>query len=238
MCTGTHTVVMGKQDIKLSDWQRILFGNAPVEFLLEVIIRTLFIYFVLLVVIRLKGKRMSGQLTSTEMAVMLVLGAIVSVPMQTPDRGVLQGVFMLFLIMAFQQGLTNWMRKNEKLEDTMQGTFSLLVKDGVLQIKEMDTVKISREQLFAVLRGQQIYNLGQVKRLYLEACGDFSTYKQKEARPGLSIMPRMDQSIRERQQRINDQGVVCFHCGHVEMPKEGTHLCTVCGQEHWEQPVL
>lgn len=229
---------MGKDEIRLSDWQRILLGNAPGEFLLEVIIRTLFTYCILLIVIRLLGKRMSGQLTSTEMAVMLVLGAIVSVPMQTPDRGLLQGVYMLFLIMGFQQGLTNWMRKNEKVEKKLQGAVSLLVKDGVLQMPEMKALELSREQLFAVLRGQQIYNLGQVKRVYMEACGDFSIYKVQQAKPGLSIMPRKDTAIHELHQKATDHTVVCGHCGHVERQNNGTHLCMVCGHDEWQPPVL
>jgi uncharacterized membrane protein YcaP (DUF421 family) len=235
--TGQTTLFMDKDEIKLSDWQRILFGNAPVDFLLEVAIRTLFTYFILLIVVRLLGKRMSAQLTSTEMAVMLVLGAIVSVPMQTPERGLLQGVFMLFLILAFQQGLTAWMRRNEKLEDKIQGTLSILVKDGVLQLREMDKINLSREQLFGVLRSQQIYNLGAIKRLYQEACGDFSTYKQKEAKPGLSILPRKDKEIQHLQKRILDHTVVCAHCGHIE-PETSKRLCIVCGQEQWEQPVV
>jgi uncharacterized membrane protein YcaP (DUF421 family) len=233
-----YLLIMDKDEIKLSDWQRILFGNAPLEFLIEVAIRTLFTYFILLIVIRLLGKRMSGQLTSTEMAVMLVLGAIVSVPMQTPDRGLAQGVFMLFLIMALQQGLTSWMRKNKKVEDGLQGTLSLLVKNGRLQLHEMNQVKMSREQLFAVLRGQQIYNLGQVKRMYLEACGDFSTYKADKPGPGLSILPRLHDGIHSMQQKAEGNTVVCGHCGNTENKKPAPHLCMVCGLEHWEQPVL
>lgn len=230
-------VTMDKEEIKLSDWRRILFGNAPAEFLLEVIVRTLFTYCVLLIVIRLMGKRMSGQLTSTEMAVMLLLGAIVSVPMQTPDRGLLQGVFMLFLIMGFQQGLTDWMRRNEQLEKQLQGTISVLVKNGVLQIPGMKEINMSREQLFAVLRGQKIYNLGQVKRLYLEASGDFSIYKEQEAKPGLSILPRNDPGIHNIQQKISDT-VVCVHCGNTAPNQHQTHLCSVCGLDTWEQPVI
>ncbi len=75
---------MEKREIKLDDTGRILFGEAPAEFLLEVLIRTLIIYVALLVTVRLMGKRMVGQLTISEMSVMLTLGAIVSPGMQAP----------------------------------------------------------------------------------------------------------------------------------------------------------
>jgi uncharacterized membrane protein YcaP (DUF421 family) len=231
---------MDKEEIKFSDWERIIFGNAPVEFLLEVVLRTLFIYAILLVVIRLLGKRMSGQLTSTEMAVMLLLGAIVSAPMQMPDRGILQGLLLLFLILFFQRWITDRMRKNERLEKTLQGEVSILVADGELQFREMDVVNISHEQLFAVLRAQQIYNLGEVKRLYLEVSGEFSTYKQQEAHPGLSILPRMDDDIHKRQQILEGSEKVCGFCGHLHKPELHikTNACEKCGKEEWRQPVL
>jgi uncharacterized membrane protein YcaP (DUF421 family) len=231
---------MDKEDIYFSDWQRIIFGNAPAEFLLEVVLRTLLIYGILLVVIRLMGKRMSGQLTSTEMAVMLLLGAIVSAPMQMPDRGILQGLLLLFLILFFQQWITNRMRKNEKFENKLQGQVSILVADGELQFNEMNVVKISHEQIFAVLRTQEVFNLGEVKRLYLEPSGEFTIYKQQDARPGLSILPRMDEGIHKRQMTLEGNEKVCGYCGHlqqVELPA-GTKACNQCGKEEWRKPVI
>ncbi|HET9502900.1 MAG TPA: hypothetical protein VFO93_05125 [Hymenobacter sp.] len=48
---------MKKEDIHLGDWQRLLLGEAPLEFLLEAALRTLVVYVVLLLVLRLLGKR-------------------------------------------------------------------------------------------------------------------------------------------------------------------------------------
>lgn len=77
---------MKKEEIYLEDIKRILYGLAPPEFMLEVFIRTIIIYIALLFIVRWLGKRMSGQLTIMEMAIMLVIGAVVSVPMQVPDQ--------------------------------------------------------------------------------------------------------------------------------------------------------
>jgi uncharacterized membrane protein YcaP (DUF421 family) len=71
---------MDPGSIRLTDWKRILFGTAPASFLLEVLARTAVMYVALLVVLRLLGKRMSGQITILEMAILISLGAIVSVP--------------------------------------------------------------------------------------------------------------------------------------------------------------
>lgn len=75
---------MKKEDIQPWDWQRIFLGEAPPEFLVEILIRTLIIYIALMIIVRLMGKRMGGQLTISELAVMVTLGAIVAPAMQIP----------------------------------------------------------------------------------------------------------------------------------------------------------
>lgn len=82
---------MKSEQIPIEDWQRILFGNNPPEFMLEVFIRSVIILFTFLVTARLLGKRMNGQLTLTEMAVMVSLGVVISPIMQLPDRGIFRG---------------------------------------------------------------------------------------------------------------------------------------------------
>src|SRR4051812_18035593 len=187
---------MKKFEIHLADWQRILFGQTPPIFLLEVFIRTLIIYVFLLCVLRWLGKRMSGQLTILEMAVMLTLGAIVSVGMQTPDRGITLSMFVLFCTLTFQRGLSRLGIKSGRVEELTQGQISTVVKDGVLDLDEMRRCRLSRQQLFAELRGSGIYNLGQVRRVYLEACGLFSTVKMKRPAPGLPTLPPGDDEIK------------------------------------------
>lgn len=99
---------MRKQDIAAGDFYRILFGETPEIFLLEVLLRTLFMYVALLVVVRLMGKRMGGQLTISELAVMVTLGAIVSPGMQMPQTGLLLCLVILLCALIFQRG-TNWL---------------------------------------------------------------------------------------------------------------------------------
>lgn len=228
---------MDPQSIHFSDWNRILFGNAPANFLIEVLIRALITYAVLLVIIRLLGKRMSGQLSITEMAVMLTLGAIISVPMQMPERGILHGVFMLLFVVAFQRGLTFFIFKSKRIEALTQGHTIMLVKDGVLQLEQLDRINVTREQLFAILRAEGIYQLGQIKRVYQESNGNFSIYPREPIAPGYSILPKMDAQLsKEMQHATADELQVCRHCGLVVKSKKH-EACSSCGHKDWESAV-
>jgi uncharacterized membrane protein YcaP (DUF421 family) len=229
---------MKKEEIHWADWHRIFFGAAPAEFLLEVLIRTVIMYLVLLVVLRLMGKRMGGQLTIAELSVMLLLGAIISVPMQAPEKGLLQGIWVLIGILFLQRALNYYSVRNKKVELITQGWESLLVKDGVLQSKKLLEMNISREQLLAVLRNKKIFNLGEVKRVYLEASGLFSIFKFEEARPGLALVPEKDRGL-EVEFTIDHAVLVCKDCGITPDNKdqEHTETCKNCGHDVWTAAV-
>ncbi|GGG47435.1 DUF421 domain-containing protein [Hymenobacter glacieicola] len=224
---------MKKEDIRFGDWKRILFGDAPLEFTLEVLVRTLLIYFIFLLVMRLMGKRMNAQLTITELAVMVMLGAIVAVPMQIPNRGLLPAVVLLLLVLFLQRGLNGLALKRRRVEVVLQGDVTVLAKDGVLQIEKLQEERVSHEQLFAQLRAEKITHLGQVKRVYMEADGSFSIFRRTPAVPGLSVLPEQDDRLRQEQPQAPNQKT-CNYCGYLATPTDHTGArCRNCGQEQW-----
>jgi uncharacterized membrane protein YcaP (DUF421 family) len=229
---------MKKEEVQSWDWERILLGQTPVEFLLEVFIRTLFVYLLLLVILRLLGKRMDGQLTLIEMAVMITFGAIVAVPMQLPDKGVLGGVIALFYVLIFQRGL-NWLTvKNKTLEDITQGTVSTLVKNGLIQLDEMEKASMSKQHLFTALRGNKIYNLGKVKRVYFEACGMINTYLEDGDKPGLPILPSDELDFILQQTHVDKSSVACCNCGFVTSANKRKAPCSRCGKNEWIEAIF
>lgn len=227
---------MKKEEIHLDDWHRILLGQAPLEFLLEAILRTLVVYLVLVLALRLLGKRMNAQLSVAELSVMIMLGGIVSVPMQIPDRGILHGALVLGCLVGMYRGI-NWLAfKYKRVEYFTQGDLEIVVADGVLDMEALARTKLSRPQLFANLRAANIEHLGQVKRAYLEAGGDFSIYEQEPPRPGLSVLPSKDAAL--RQAEPTDAAVqACQQCGHPEPTGRQPARCPRCGHNQWAAAV-
>lgn len=227
---------MGKSDIHITDWNRILFGNAPPEFLLEALLRAVVMYSALLIALRLMGKRMNNQLTITELAVMISLGAIISLPIQSPERGIINGLLLLTIIVIFQRGLAYWSLKSPKVEKVILGPMDLLVKDGILQIKTCRRLNISSNQISAKLRERNIHQLGEVARLYLEPNGIFSLFKAKNPPPGLCILPIKDKEIRSAQHSLENKAC-CSRCGFVEDAPPVNRECPFCQNMEWVEAV-
>ncbi len=226
---------MEKQEIKILDLHRILFGQEPPYFLIEVLIRALLTYIILLVIVRWLGKRMSGQLSILEMAVMLTLGAIVSVGMQIPDRGVALSAIVLLFILIFQRGLAWLGFKQRKVENLTHGTLDVLVINGIMQLETLQRCNISRQQLFAHLRSKNVTNLGTVRRVYLEASGLFSIYEFDKPRPGLPLFPPIDHKVLER--RVGHNLVSCNHCGLTCDKQPSQPHCSECKRNDWTSAI-
>ncbi|GAB3960954.1 DUF421 domain-containing protein [Spirosoma harenae] len=228
---------MKKEDIQLNDWHRILIGDAPSEFLLEVFIRTSLIYLILLVVLRLLGKRMNGQITNLELAVMLTMGAIVSPAMQLPDRGLLSGILAMICALTFLRGTNLLGFKSSKFEQAIQGTETTIIKDGILQLDVMAKNRLSHQQIYAALRSENVYNMGKVKRMYLEAYGMFSVYQDEETKPGLSVLPSSDDEVHSIHQHPDKKSMACTNCGNTLPAAPKLASCPICHANNWADAI-
>lgn len=229
---------MKKEEIHLWDIKRILFGEAPPEFLLEVFIRSLITYILAIVVMRLMGKRMNGQLTIIELAVIVMMGAIVAVPMQIPDRGIVQGFIVLAVTLLCLRGTHAIAFRSTGFEKFVQGEASILVKDGVLDLKELKKTRITQQQVFEILRSKKIFQLGKVKRMYLEGCGIFSVYIEERPKPGLPLYPPDDKSMLEEHQAPKAAPVVCINCGTPKPENELQKTCRNCGNNEFTKAIV
>ncbi|MGN6619141.1 MAG: DUF421 domain-containing protein [Ilyomonas sp.] len=222
-------------EIHLSDWKRILFGNVPAEFYIELVFRGIFFYFVLVICMRLMGKRMSSQLSRNEMASLVALAAAIGVPIIAPDRGLLPGLLIAIIIVIGERLIAKRFTRSERFERISQGDIGELVCDGVLQPTVMLQTRVSRERVFAQLRYEGLKSLGNVKRLYFEASGSFTLIKDSSGKPGLSLLPDFDKDFVNRQKKVENV-FVCINCGKEQKNKE--YKCSNCGEKKFANAVV
>ncbi len=224
---------MKKEEISLGDWQRWLFGTAPPAFTLEVLLRTVLVFACVLLVMRLLGRRMKGQLSIGELAVVLTLGGIIGGALHNPEMGVLPSLVVLVTILAMHR-LVNWLAfKLSAVEKLEQGEASILVRDGHLELATMHAHAISQEQLFGLLRNNNVAHLGELRRVYLEANGRLSFYKLPQPRPGLSVLPRADAPAPAPDGPAQGRRV-CATCGRLATATDHAGAsCPRCTAENW-----
>jgi len=221
-------------EIDITDLERIFFGEVPASFFLEIIFRTAFVYLILIVSMRLMGKRMSSTLQRNELAAMVTLAAAIGVPIQEPARGLLPAAIIALVVIVVQQLVAKRVAKNDKFERLSQGEMMIMVKDNVLNLNAMSHSKISREQLFSELRSRSVKHLGKVKRLYMEANGTFSLIEDTAEQSGLCILPEWDTDYKKRL-CTESHTYVCNICGNKK--NDSAVNCNNCEHDDWVKAV-
>lgn len=233
-CERSNHYIM---EVRLDDWQRILIGDVPGVFYIELVIRAAVIYAVLMISMRVMGKRMSSELSRNEMAAVVSLAAAIGVPLMNADRGLLPVFIIAVVIICYQIGIAYLATKSESFESVSQDKISVLVEDGVLKLENMEKTRISRERLFAELRSAEKKQLGEVRRVYLEAAGHFSIIENPDPIPGLCVLPEWDESFIKRLSPIAGC-YVCNRCGKLMIQNQSPGMkCELCGGDKWVQAV-
>lgn len=218
---------MKAEDIFLDDWNRITIGEVPVLFFLEVILRIIIIFSILMISLRLMGQRMASQLGRNEMISITALAAATGIVLQSPDRGLLSALMIAFIVVLIQQIIAKISTQNEVFERLTQDSISTLIEDGRLLTDNMKKTRLTRERIFCQLRSQSYRHLGEVQRLYLEANGSFTILRKKDSLPGLCILPEWDTTFIEKVCTQTDT-LICLHCG-AQLPVIQAEPCTYCG---------
>jgi len=233
---------MKPEDIKITDWMRILFGDVPYEFLIEVIIRILFIYILLVLTMRFMGRRMEAMVSRNELIAMVSMAAAIGIPLLTPDRGLLPAVVIAIVVIIIQRLIAYITTRSASKENIILDEISLLAEDGVLKTQDMIKSRITRERLLAELRSSNIKNLAKVQRAYMEANGNFSILKfqdkqRDDSLKGLCILPDFDKDYRSRFS-YSDSDFACRSCGNTVTREATKSNCNVCGANEWEQAMI
>jgi len=230
---------MNNKDLKIDDWGRIFLGDVPPEFIIEVIIRMTVIYVVLVVSLRLMGRRMEAMLSRGEMVSLVTLGASVGVAIHTPERGLLPSAMVILIILGMQTLQGYLTSRNSNIERLLLDEISTMVTDGRLHVKEMKKSRITRERLLAALRFKGIKNLGMVERVYFEAKGVFTIimYAEGKPRPGLCVLPDTDEDFRNEMD-YEENKYACRSCGNVVDNKYIQAKCDNCGAKEWENAAI
>jgi uncharacterized membrane protein YcaP (DUF421 family) len=229
---------MKPEELSLSDFNRILIGEIPGFFFIELIFRAFLVYALLIVSMRLMGKRMSAQISRNEMAAVVSLAAAVGIPLMNPDRGILPPVVITIVIIIFTNAVSKRSSRSERFESLTQDDLDMLVHDGVLNLPILHRTRITKERIFSQLRSLGIMHLGMVNRLYIEANGMFSLVKEKEPGVGLSVLPDIDQDFAKRKLSKTDD-FVCCHCGTLAKTLISTirTKCPNCKSIEWAHAV-
>lgn len=142
----------------------------------------------LLVVVRFLGKKAISEITPFDLIYTLVLGGILGSSIYKDQVNIGHLLFALFLWATMIYIIERVVQKNEKINRWLKGEPSVLIRDGVLNLKEISGNHIEMEQLRTMLRQHQCFSLENAKHTVLENAGQISVLKKSEEDKVMSLM--------------------------------------------------
>jgi uncharacterized membrane protein YcaP (DUF421 family) len=151
--------------------------------LVEVCLRTGVIYFVVLIGVRLSGKREVGQMTPFDLTLLLLISNAVQNAMTGPDTSLLGGVVAASTLLILNYLIAELSGANRRFRKFVQGQPSLMVHDGQVIASHMAKEHVSMDELERAMREHGICHLKDVALAVLEVDGSISFLKYDEIKP-------------------------------------------------------
>ena len=146
-------------------------------------VRTILLYLIIMLGLRLMGKRQIGELEPTELVLTLLISDLAAVPMQDFGIPLLNGVVPIITLLSLSMLLSYGSMRSIRLRRLVFGSPTTLIKDGVLQQAAMRANRFTLDELTEELRSQGVTDLTTVKYAILETSGAISTFLYPKYEP-------------------------------------------------------
>ncbi len=158
-----------------------MVASGPV--LLNIVLRTVTIYLVVLIGVRLSGKREVGQMTPFDLTLLLLLSNAVQNAMTGPDTSLIGGIVAAVTLLLINYVFADVSGMNRKFRRWIQGQPSLLVHNGQVISAHMAREHVSMDELQRALREHGIAGVSEVALAVLEVDGSISVLKYEDVKP-------------------------------------------------------
>lgn len=172
---------------------------AGAHILLQIALRTVVIYSVVLIGVRLSGKREVGQMTPFDLTLLLLLSNSVQNAMTGPDTSLFGGVAAAATLLILNYLVADLSGVNRRFRRLIQGQPSLLVHDGKIIESHMAKEHVSMDELQRALREHGIPSCHDVALAVLEVDGSISCLKYDEIKPDASTHLARRRFIQKKQ---------------------------------------
>lgn len=146
-------------------------------------LRTLLLYIVLVLTVRLMGKRQIGEMEPSEFVVTMLIANLAAIPMQDTAIPLLSGLVPILVILGVELILAVLSLRCIRIRSFFCGKPVVLMENGKIIEKNLQKTRVNLDELTMHLREKDIFDLTEVKYAILETNGQLSTLLYAKNRP-------------------------------------------------------
>lgn len=150
--------------------------------MLVILFRTLILYLIVIISVRIMGKRQIGEMQPSELVVAIMISDLASVPMQSIDIPLISGIIPVLTLIIAEVFMAFLCLKSKKFRRILSGDPSILISGGHINEKELKSQRFNLNDLMEQLRVGGYPNIADVETAVLETNGQLSIVPKKNAR--------------------------------------------------------
>ena len=159
-------------------------------------LRTIILYLVLIVTIRLMGKRQIGQMEPSEFVVTMLVANLATIPMQDAGLPLYSGIIPILTVLGAELLLSALALKNTKFRRLLCGKPVILIENGNILQQNLRKTRVTLDELTSHLREKDVLDIKAVQYAILETGGSLSVFPYPKEMPASA----RDAGIQVRQQ--------------------------------------
>ncbi|WP_025028401.1 DUF421 domain-containing protein [Caldalkalibacillus mannanilyticus] len=144
------------------------------------VLRTVFIYFFIMVIMRIMGKREIGKLSIFDLVVSIMIAELAVISLESTMIPMFHSLVPIIVLFIIQITMSYISLKSQKIRDIVDGKPSIIVEHGKLKESEMKKQRYNLDDLLLQLRENKIHSLSQVEFAILEPSGKLTVFPKEE----------------------------------------------------------
>lgn len=138
------------------------------------IVRTIILYTYLIFIMRILGKRQLGQLEPVDFVVALMISELATLPMSDNRIPLIYAIVPITTLVFLQITTSFFELKSQRFRNSLNGKPSIVIKDGIINIKELKHLRYNLDDLLSELRLKGYFNPKEIHYAMLESNGALS----------------------------------------------------------------
>lgn len=147
------------------------------------LIRTLILFSLVVIALRLMGKRQVGKLQPYELVIIIMIADLAAVPMESTGIPIISGVIPILALLASEVTISYFSLKSERIRGVVCGTPSVIVENGRIVEQELQKLRYNINDLLEQLRVKNFPNIADIEFAILETNGEISVIPKSQKRP-------------------------------------------------------
>lgn len=148
--------------------------------ILQILLRTIIGYFILVIMLKIMGKREIGQLSLFDLIIFLSIADIMVIGIENYELNYLYVILPIILLTFLQKIIAYLILKFTRLRKIFDGKESIIIFKGKINLKEMKKLCYNFDDLVSQLRQKDIKSIMEVEYAILENSGKLSVFKYDE----------------------------------------------------------